>query len=91
MNNAVILSNEADRKALKAMLVEITNSLSKIDNEREQITETVSAAESKFGIKKKIVRKLATTMYKHDYQSIVEENDHFTLLYETLVEGKQTT
>lgn len=91
MNDTTILSSESDRTALKAMLVEITNSLSKIDAEREQIGETVSAAESKFSIKKKVVRKLATTMYKHNYADLQAENNHFELLYEQLVEGKKSS
>jgi len=84
-----IPSTDTERAAVKAMLVEITNALARIDKEREAITEVCEAAEEKFEIKKKTVRKLATTMYKHAYADLKAENNHFELLYETLVENRK--
>ena len=84
-----ILSNEADRKKLMSMVGEMTKCMSRIDTERESISETAEAAEKQFGIKKKLIRKIATTMYKHKYADVKEENDHFEYLYEALAEGKK--
>ena len=89
-DTAVIPSNPADRQELKTMLSEMTNSMRRIDDEREQISDIAKAIEEKFDIKKKIARKLATTMYKHNYADLQAENAHFEELYETLVEGKKT-
>ena len=89
MIDAIIPSSQKDRQALKNMIVEITNSLSRIDAEREHITSICADAEDKFEIKKKLVRKIASTMYKHNYSDVVAENDHFELLYETLIEGRK--
>lgn len=82
-------SNPKDRQELKTMLAEMTNSMRRIDDEREQITDIAKAAEEKFEIKRKLIRKLATTMYKHNYADLQAENEHFEFLYEALVEGKK--
>lgn len=81
--------NQADRQKLKAMLVEMTNCLQRADDERESLKEIAENAEETFGVKKKLVAKLARTMYKHDYEDLQEENRHFEFLYESLVEGKK--
>lgn len=82
-------TNEKERQELKAMLVEITHCLSRVDNEREQIKEILKAGEEKTGIKKKQLRKLANTMYRQDYASVQAEHEHFETLYESLVEGRK--
>lgn len=84
-----IPTNPADRQKLKGMLAEITNSMRRMDDEREQITDIAKAIEDAFGIKKKVARKLASTMYKHNYADVQAENEHFEFLYEALVEGKK--
>ena len=82
--------NEKDKAAMKSMLIEMTNCMRRIDDEREQMKDIAKAVEEKFEIKSKIFRKLASTMYKHSYQNVMEENEHFQFLYESLVEGKTT-
>ena len=79
----------SERQAFKALLVEMTKSLKTIDTEREVLKDTAAAAQEKFDVPKKMVSKLARVMFKHNYADIVEENEHFTMLYETLVEGKK--
>ena len=85
-----IIVNPDDRRALKAMVVEMTNSLERIDGEREQMKEIASAAEEKFGIKKKYINKMAKTMFKHSYADLQSENESFELLYEAVIEGNST-
>ena len=80
--------NEKDKAAMKSMLVEMTNCMRRMDDEREQMKDVAKAAEEKFEIKSKIFRKIASTMYKHNYADIKHEADHFEFLYESLVEGK---
>jgi hypothetical protein len=82
-----ILASESDRKAMKMMIVEMTNCLERIDAEKEQMKEIAEAAEEKFSIKKKFVNKMARTMYKHNYADLQQESEHFEILYETVVEG----
>lgn len=89
MSDMTIPSNPKDRQELKAMLAEMTKCMQRMDDERESLGDIAKAAEEKFGIKKKVIRKLANTMYKHNYADLQAENEHFEVLYETLVEGKK--
>lgn len=86
--NANILTNPDELKKFKSVLVSITHYLQIIDDQKEAIKETVEEAATIYSIDKRIIRKLANTMYKHNYADIQEENKHFELLYETLVGGR---
>lgn len=90
MSNQPDVINEQDRKEFKTMLAEMTKCMQRMDDERENMKDIAKAAEDKFGIKTKIVRKLATTMYKHNYADVQAENEHFEYLYEALVEGRKS-
>lgn len=81
-------SNPEDRRKLKAMIVEMTNALLRVDSERELLKEIAGAASEEFGIKKNLINKLARTMYKNNYADLQAENEHFEYLYEAVVDGK---
>jgi hypothetical protein len=81
--------NAKERAELKLMLVEITKLLQDADNTKQYIKDAAEAAQEKFGIKKKLINKLAKTMYKHNYGDLQQENEHFSFLYESLIEGKK--
>lgn len=89
LDDKSIPTNPAERTKLKGMLAEMTNCMRRIDDEREQMGDIAKAVEDAFGIKKKLFRKLASTMYKHNYADVQSENEHFEFLYESLVEGKK--
>ena len=82
--------NASDRAAFKTMLVEMTKLLQVNDDNREALKDIAAAAEEQFSIKKKLVGKLAKTMYKHNYADLQQENEHFSFLYESLIEGKKS-
>lgn len=83
-----VLQDPEMRKKFKQLLVVITTDMSLIDQRKEGIKETIAGASAEYGLDKKTVRKMAATMYKHNYGSLQEENRHFEVLYETIVEGK---
>ena len=83
-------SNPADRQKMKTMLAEMTYCLQRADDEREAMKEIANEIQKQFGVPKKIVNKLARTMYKRNYADLQAENEDFELLYETLVEGKSS-
>jgi hypothetical protein len=72
------------REQLKAMIAEMTHCLSRIDGEREQMKEIASAAAETFGLEKKMINKVARTMYKSNYASLQQENEEFEQLYESI-------
>lgn len=83
-------SNPNDRQKLKMAIGEITNCLLRIDSERDAMKEIIADASKQYGVDKKMIRKIASTMYKHNYADVQQENQEFELLYETLVEGRNT-
>ncbi len=76
--------NEEERRKLKAMIVEMTNAQARMDSEREHLKEIASVASDEFGIQKKVINKVAKTMYKNNYADLQAENEHFEFLYETI-------
>lgn len=86
MTDMAIPSGKEERRKLKTMIVEMTNVLSRIDSEREHYKEISSAANEEFEIEKKVINRLARTMYKNNYADLQAENEHFEFLYESLVE-----
>lgn len=87
-NKGNILNDPEKRKRFKTALITITHYLQAIDDQKESIKETVESISEEYGVDKKLVRKLANVMHKHNYSSLQAENRHFELLYETLIEGK---
>lgn len=86
-----ILNDPEERKKFKSALAAITHELQMIDDRRESIKEQYGELSSMYGLDKKVIRKLATTMYKHNYADVVDEMNHFQQLYETLIAGKLTS
>lgn len=82
-------SNPADRQKLKMAIGEITNCFLRIDAERDAMKEIIAEASSKYGVDKKMIRKIASTMYKHNYADVQAENEEFEILYESIVEGRK--
>lgn len=84
-----IPSGQSERIEFKTIVVEMTKYLQQIDSIKEDLKLAAAAAEEKFSIKKKLISKLARTMYKHNYADLQQENEDFSTLYETLIEGKK--
>lgn len=82
------LNDVNERKRLKTGLATITHHLEQIDVQKESIKEAIDGISENSGLDKKTIRRLANTMYKHNYQSLLEENRHFESLYEIVVEGR---
>ena len=83
-----ILNNPQERQKFKSALSAVTHYYQIIDQQKEAIKENVVELSQMYGLDKKLIRKLITTMYKHNYASIQEENEHFAALYEIIIEGK---
>ncbi len=89
--NVNIITNPEELAKFKQVLVVITRDFQIIDDRKEAIKETVAEASTIYSIDKKLINKLAKTLYNSNYDSIQEENEHFSLLYETLISSKQKT
>lgn len=83
-----VLNDPEVRKEFKSRLSAVTHYFQAADDAKEGASETIADLSAEFGLDKKIIRKLATTMYKHSYSTLQEENRHFEILYEMVIEGK---
>lgn len=91
MSDSIIPTDPTELKALKSLIVEMTNCLQRMDDEREQMKDIAEAGEEKFSIQKKHLNKLARVMYKHNYQDLQAENEHFEYLYEAVMENRKSS
>lgn len=82
-----VMADPVERKNFKIGLNTITAYMQIASDNKSAITETVGFLADKYGLDKKIVRKMASTLYKRNYSDVQEENQHFEELYETIVEG----
>jgi hypothetical protein len=83
-----ILNDPEQRKKFKSALATVTHYFQQSDDAKEGAKETVAELSSEYGLDKKTIGKIAKTMYKHNYGSLLEENRHFETLYESIIEGK---
>lgn len=89
MSDSNVNINSAELKEMKAEIVKITGIYREIDDRKEDIKAIVEAIEDKFDVKKKLINKIAKTMYNHNYSDLQAENEHFQFLYEAIAEGKK--
>lgn len=83
-SNIVIPSSPADRKAIKDALQEISNSLTRMEAERDLIKDILQTVQDNQSIPKKYVRKLAKIYHKQNFSEVQQEQDEVETLYETV-------
>jgi len=77
--------NPAQKDKLKKGIQEITNSLIRMDGERENIKEIAAAIEKETGIKKAILNKVAKAHHSHKFTEMQMDNERFEFVYESLM------
>ena len=87
MSNPVI-SNPVDRKKIKDALQEISNSMTRIEAEKDLIKEIVDDLSSSFEFDKKTVRKMARVYHKQNFISEQQAFDEFETLYTNVIEAQ---
>ncbi len=75
---------EEDRKKLHNALVEASNSLTRIDAERDLIKNITNDTSKNFQIPKKTVKKLINVYHKQNFSEEVASHEEFENLYETV-------
>lgn len=74
-----------DRKKVKEAIDEISNSMARMDGEKDLIKETIDDLFEQFDIPKKTLRKMATIYYKQKYSETIQDHEDFELLYENVI------
>lgn len=77
---------ESKKKILNA-LKEISNSLARMDAERDLIKETLNDIEDEFELSKRYMRKVAYIYHKQNITDFKEENQQVEEVYESLMRG----
>lgn len=78
------LSNE-DKKKLKNVIYALNDSMTRMAAEKDLQKEAINEIFDELGIDKKIVRKMATTYFKANYNNVVEEEQNFQDFYNTVL------
>lgn len=84
MSLANQLSNPADRKVIYEAIREISNSMTRMEAERDLISETLKDIKEKFELPPKYTRKLARIYHKQNFQEVKAEQEEVETLYDTI-------
>ena len=87
-NNNVLnmaINNPEDRKKIVGVLSQISDSMTRIEAEREYQKEAISALSDDLSLDKKQVNKLASLYHKQNFQQVQQEQEELEELYESII------
>jgi len=85
MSNSVIIpSSPEDRQAVKNRLTEISNSLTRIEAERDQINQILQDMQEEYELPKKHMRKVAKVYHKQNLLQVKEEFSDIEDIYNAI-------
>jgi hypothetical protein len=67
------------------MLGEISNSMTRIEAEKDLIRETIKDMSDQFQLPKRTLNKMAKVYHKQNFQQEVQSHEEFETLYESVV------
>jgi|TARA_A200000159_G_C7266079_1_gene315122 archaellum component FlaC len=82
MSNVIIPSSDEDKKRIKGCIEEISNSMTRMDAERDFIKEAIASCAEDVEIDKKHLRKMAKIYHKQNLAEVVGEIEDVESLYE---------
>ena len=80
--------DEKQLKALKGYVDEIVVHMNRNQSNNEAIKSIVDVANEELKVPKKIVKRMAKTQFKQNFQSEVAESKEFEALFEAILETK---
>ena len=81
------ISNPVDRKKIKDALQEISDSMTRIEAERDLIKDIVKDVSDNYQLPKKHINKMARIFHKQNFQITQQEQDELESLYITIVDN----
>jgi len=79
------ISAETDRKKLLDAIRECSNSMTRIESEKDLIKEAVKTVCEDLKLPKRLVNRLVKVYHKQNYDEEVATHEQFEQLYETIV------
>ena len=80
-----VLSNPADREKLFKVIQECSNSMTRVDGEKDFVKESIDAIAKDLQLPKKLVARLVKVYHKQNYDEEVATHEQFEQIYETVV------
>lgn len=84
MSNIVIPSDEGTRDKIRSALHQISDSMTRIDAERDHIKEILQVIQDETEVPKKYVNKMAVIYHKQNLAEVKAENSDLEDLYEVI-------
>lgn len=81
----MVTNNPEDRKKIIEMLREYSNSMTRIEAERDLQKTMVSDLADKVAVEAKVLKQLASVYHKQNFAQVRAEQEDFQELYETIV------
>lgn len=88
-NRSVQGLTEEERKTFRKAIMELNDSMTRVGAERELQKETINELSDKLDIDKKLIRRMARTYFKANFNSEIQENTDFEEFYTTVMEKTQ--
>lgn len=82
------VSSPIDRAKIKKMLGEISNSMTRMQAERDYIKEAIKEMSDEFQLPKRTLNRMAKVYHKQNFNEEVASHEEFEDLYETIVQEK---
>jgi hypothetical protein len=86
-----MLSNPADRQKLLDAIKEMSNSMTRVDAEKDFQKEAIDKVNDELGLEKKHVRKLASIYHKQNFSTVQQEQEELQELYELITTKASAT
>ena len=86
-----MFANETDRKKFMGNVKEMSDSMYRMEAERDLIREITKAASDEFQIPKKTITKIAKTYHKQNLTQVIAEQDEFVEIYEATIKPADVT
>lgn len=84
----IMFATEEDRKKFMGAVQEMSNSMLRIEAERDLLREIVKEKSDEFKISKKIINKIAKTYHKQNRTQVEAEHEEFLELYDAATTKK---
>ena len=79
-------SNPNDRKAIFDCMKEISNSMTRMDAERDLMKQAIEDICEEQNLSKKTFRRMAKVYHRQNFKQELEEHEEFETLYETITQ-----
>lgn len=82
--SVIVPSSPEDKKKIRQALQEISDSLTRMEAERDLIKDILQTIEDNYKIKKKYTRRLAKVFHKQNFNQVQQDQQDLETLYETV-------